>query len=320
MQFDANRNAEAPENWVQWAHWIFSPSSLHIIQNCAKNCTMKVEFSYRKCQKLYSALKIFTTEGPHSKSWFKSGGPQSRIWILATNLSMQWWCYGPEKRNQYQRGSSVTEIFVIQAWGGLERQFHGYSNSLWPISAAERFRPLPVIKGVVLVRKSKRDSNEVDGCLENWETLSWCSTMTRGEQPRKSSSSPIRGAERFRPLHKLRQVKSVRKIETGLERGQRLPRKLRNTVLLVDREKKWARNRRRLFARRNIFGLCAFQSSFNFPDRCNSHKRMRCRKHSAAQIGSNDDFKEAQWLSSPLVMLLHQHSDSLFSQLPLTSF
>jgi hypothetical protein len=41
-------------------------------------------------------------------------------------------------------------------------------------------------------------------------------------------------------LHKLRQVESVRKIETGLERGQRLPRKLRNPVLLLEREKRRA--------------------------------------------------------------------------------
>jgi hypothetical protein len=34
------------------------------------------------------------------------------------------------------------------------------------------------------------------------------------------------------------EVESVRKIETGLERGQRLPRKLRNTVLLLERENK----------------------------------------------------------------------------------
>ena len=58
-----------------------------------------------------------------------------------------------------------------------------------------------------------------------------CSRITRGDPPRKSSS-PIRGAEYFRPLHKFKGVESVRKIETGLERGQRLWRKLRNTVLM----------------------------------------------------------------------------------------
>ena len=43
--------------------------------------------------------------------------------------------------------------------------------------------------------------------------------ITRGDPPRKSSS-PIRASEYFRPVHKLIGVKSVRKIETGLECGQ----------------------------------------------------------------------------------------------------
>ena len=53
----------------------------------------------------------------------------------------------------------------------------------------------------------------------------------RGDRPWKSQW-PIRAVEYFRPLHKFIGVKSVRKIETGLERGQRLSRKLRNTVLM----------------------------------------------------------------------------------------
>jgi hypothetical protein len=62
--------------------------------------------------------------------------------------------------------------------------------------------------------------------------------------------------------------------------------------------------------------LTAFESTFIFPDRCNSHKRMqRQNKYSVARIGK-DDFRGG----SPLVMLLHQYSDSLFSQQPLTAF
>jgi hypothetical protein len=38
----------------------------------------------------------------------------------------------------------------------------------------------------------------------------------------------------FLALHKLMGVESVRKIETGLECVQWLPRKLRNTVLLLE--------------------------------------------------------------------------------------
>jgi hypothetical protein len=89
------------------------------------------------------------------------------------------------KRNRDQGATAVAKISVIQAWGGFERRFNGYSKSLSQISAAERFRPLPVIKANLKVlhlsRKLKRNSNVVGGCREYWETLSWCSTMTRGE-------------------------------------------------------------------------------------------------------------------------------------------
>jgi hypothetical protein len=53
--------------------------------------------------------------------------------------------------------------------------------------------------------------------------------MRRSEQPRKLLLL-ISVEEYFWPLHKLRQVELVSKIKTGLERGQQLPRKLRNTV------------------------------------------------------------------------------------------
>jgi hypothetical protein len=53
--------------------------------------------------------------------------------------------------------------------------------------------------------------------------------MTRGEPPKKLLWL-IHVADFFLSLNKLRQVESVWKIKTGLERGQLLPRKLRNTV------------------------------------------------------------------------------------------
>jgi hypothetical protein len=61
--------------------------------------------------------------------------------------------------------------------------------------------------------------------------------MTRREPPWKLLVQ-IRAAEQFLPLHKLRQIELVWKIEKGLERGQWFPSKLRNTVLLVEHEKK----------------------------------------------------------------------------------
>jgi hypothetical protein len=51
-------------------------------------------------------------------------------------------------------------------------------------------------------------------------------------RPSSESSSPIRAAERFMSLHKFESVESVQKIETGLECGQWLLRKL---IIRADR-------------------------------------------------------------------------------------
>ena len=59
--------------------------------------------------------------------------------------------------------------------------------------------------------------------------ISSCGRITRGNPPRKSSS-PIRAAEYFRPLHRFKSVDSAQKIETGLECDQWLLRKLKITV------------------------------------------------------------------------------------------
>ena len=50
---------------------------------------------------------------------------------------------------------------------------------------------------------------------------------------RLKMKSAIRVAEYFWPLQAFRHVESVLKHETGLERGQQLPRKLRFTVLTL---------------------------------------------------------------------------------------
>ena len=60
-------------------------------------------------QKLCFVLKIFTSEGSHSKSWFKSGGPESRGGMVSITRSIQWWYYGPESRNRDRKGSGVVE-------------------------------------------------------------------------------------------------------------------------------------------------------------------------------------------------------------------
>ena len=96
-------------------------------------------------------------------------------------------------------------------------------------------------------------------------------SMRRGDPPRKSSS-PIRASECFRPLHKLIGVESVRKIETGLERGQWLSRKLRNTVLMLSSCPAWPVCCNYQFSQQP---LTAFESRFDFPDRLDPHKRMQ---------------------------------------------
>ena len=99
-----------------------------------------------------------------------------------------------------------------------------------PIRCAEYFRPLHKFKGVELVWKIETGLERGQRLPRKLRNTVLMHSMRRGDPPRKSSS-PIRCAEYFRPLHKFIGVKSARKIEAGLERGQRLPRKLRNTVL-----------------------------------------------------------------------------------------
>jgi hypothetical protein len=59
-------------------------------------------------------------------------------------------------------------------------------------------------------KNSKQDSKGISSCRENGETLCWCSTMSRGEQPLKLSL-PIRAANCFLLLHKFIGVELVRK-------------------------------------------------------------------------------------------------------------
>ena len=95
-------------------------------------------------------------------------------------------------------------------------------------------------------------------------------SMRRGDPPRKSSS-PIRGAECFRPLHTFLGVKSVRKIETGLERGQQLSRKLRNTVFTQQRSTMSTCHSNFQFSQQP---LITFESRFNFLDRLDPYQLM----------------------------------------------
>ena len=64
-------------------------------------------------------------------------------------------------------------------------------------------------------------------------------------------------AESFLPSEVFTGVMSVQEIETGLERGQWLPRKLRITVSVNSKgEESRVQNRRLWFVPRNVFGLC----------------------------------------------------------------
>jgi hypothetical protein len=118
--------------------------------------------------------------------------------------------------------------------------------------------------GVELVRKhesgleyDQRLSRRIrPAVVEKIENQGRCTWERRGAGDSKSPS-PMRAAECFRPLPVIKDVESVRKHETGLECDQRLPRKLRITVLTQQRgEETWLESRRLLFAPQKISGLC----------------------------------------------------------------
>ena len=100
-------------------------------------------------------------------------------WIINVEVATE--NYSPNSRN------SRLKISLMQ-WRFKFAVFDSHAEYFWPLS---------VLNGVDSVRKI-----ETGGCWENWETVCSCSRITRGDQPRKSSSL-IRAAEYFRPVHKL---------------------------------------------------------------------------------------------------------------------
>ena len=93
------------------------------------------------------------------------------------------------------------------------------SNLASPIRAAECFWPLRVFKGVESVQ-----NHETGLKGGRWLPRKLRITVTEhctgeGEQ-RSKSASPIRAAGCFQRLRVFKGVKSVQKIETGLEKGQ----------------------------------------------------------------------------------------------------
>jgi hypothetical protein len=87
--------------------------------------------------------------------------------------------------------------------------------------------------------------------------------------------SAIRAAEYFWPLQAFRHVESVRKHQTGLERGQWLPRKLRITVLTLASSHPVAFHRNSQFSRQP---LAAFESRFDFSDLPNTLDHLQTPK------------------------------------------
>ncbi len=140
---------------------------------------------------LCSVLEIFTNEGSHTKSWFKSGGTASRIGMFSTNISVQLYLSISNKRSQNQRGSAVTEIFLIQAWECLEWRFHGDSKSLSPIRRANRL--CRCLKVSNRSGNTKRGSNAISGCRNNWETLCSYSDCEERRPVSKIAVSDSRG-------------------------------------------------------------------------------------------------------------------------------
>jgi hypothetical protein len=99
-----------------------------------------------------------------------------------------------------------------------------------------------------------------------------CWSVRRSEQPRKLSL-PIQA---FWPLHKFGEVESVRKIETGLKRGQWLSRIMRNAMRMQQLSTCHSNNQ---FSQQP---LTAFESGLNFPDQCNTHKCIQRPKTSCS--------------------------------------
>jgi hypothetical protein len=97
--------------------------------------------------------------------------------------------------------------------------------------AAEWCRSPEAFNYGILVQNHETEIERVQGLSRKLRNTVFMCQMRRGG-PRPKSPSPIRAAECFWPLRVFMGVESRRKIETGLERGQGLSRKLRNTVLM----------------------------------------------------------------------------------------
>ncbi len=163
----ASHNIEVPGIWVQWTHWNFSPSSLHIIRTCAKNCTMKVEFSYRNFTLLsrYLQLKVHIVN------------PDSNL--VALNSACEYWqlIWACNDDAMVQKNEKI-EIKEDQpllrfSWFQPEEAWKGDSMAIQILCRqfAQRniFGLCRWLKVLNWSGKSKRDSNEIDDCRENWK-------------------------------------------------------------------------------------------------------------------------------------------------------
>ena len=135
--------------------------------------------------------------------------------------------------------------------------------------------------------------------------------MTRSDLPRKSKSR-IHAAEGFRPLQAIKGVESVRKIETGLECDQRLPRKLRITVPCDRMRGSQREHNKSQFSQQP---LTPFEPRFVFPDRLDMHQRLQ-RPKTFCRVNHTLRFRSGP--SSGCTV--HENSKSQFSQQPLVAF
>ena len=187
-----------------------------------------------------------------------------RQFVIPNMFSIENWIINVEVATK----KIILQIRGIHDWRFLS--CNGDSKSPSSIRTAECFWPLSVLNGVNSVRKIETGLEWVSGCWGNWETLCSCSRITRGDPPRKSSSL-IRAAEYFRPLHKLIGVKSVQKIATGLECDQRLLTKLKITVTGAHCATLLCEHSISQFSRQSP---TPFEPRFNFPDRLDPYQLM----------------------------------------------
>jgi hypothetical protein len=136
-------------------------------------------------------------------------------------------------------------------WMEIEWQFKIAVST----SRSGMFSAFADVYGCWIGQETRNGARMRPAVVEKIENQGRCTWERKGAGDSKSPS-PMRAAECFRPLPVIKDVESVRKHETGLERGQWLLRKQRFTVLVHSTGEEGPDWKCKVqFTRRSIFGL-----------------------------------------------------------------